>query len=156
MTTRRLSIATLMFLACPAVVQRTAAQVVPVTPLVPAIESDSVAVSGITPRGKAIFLGVTREVGDDDYPTVRMYQEEVEDRDGDGAVRLDLERPLPKRTLFVVIDATTGEAKAVTSAEFGLRLRDWRGGGPGLTGNGLARLAERSALAQVVLVRPGG
>lgn len=128
---------------------------VPPRPLALSLEPEAVAVSGLTPKAKAVFLGITREVGEDDYPTVRVYQEEVEDTDGDGSVELPVKGPLPKRALFVVIDSKTGNAQLATTAEFGLRRRGFLGAGPGLDSGGLARLAEQSQLAQVVLVRPG-
>jgi hypothetical protein len=143
----------LLFLVLPAI----AFAQPPSGPPGPAITFDksSVAVAGISPKGKAVLFSVAREVADDDVATVVRRSQVLPDDDGDGGVKLDLGHDVPFRSVWVAVDLATGQVAAAAPEGYPLRLVNWRGVGI-VRGNSHAdRVEDARAFAEVLLVRPG-
>lgn len=118
------------------------------------LESDAVVISGLTAKGKAALLGVTREIGEDDYPTARRHLEVLTDDDGDGVVRYPVEGGVPLRSVFAAVDLASGDFETVSPEALGLRRVNWRGRGPGRRPDGKDSVADRRRILELLVVRP--
>lgn len=123
-------------------------------PLRMVLESDAVVISGVTAKGKAALLGVTREIGEDEYPTARRHLEVLTDEDGDGVVRYPVEGGVPLRSLFAAVDLASGDFETVSPEALGLRRVPWRGRGPGRWGGGKDSVEDRRRILELLVVRP--
>lgn len=117
------------------------------------LESDAVVASGVTPKGQVALLGVTREIGEDDFPTVRRHLTVLSDEDGDGTITYKVEQGVPVRSLWSVVDLASGDFDAVAPEGFGLRKVNWRGRGLERR-NGRDAVEDRRSLLEVLVVRP--
>lgn len=111
-------------------------------------------VSGVTPNGKAVLLGVTREVGEDDHPTVRRRLEVLADADGDGAIRYAVEGGVPASSLWAVADLASGDFDTIAPAALGPRRVSWRGRGIGRRSDGRDAVEDQRRLLELLVVRP--
>lgn len=80
----------------------------------------SITASGVTPGGKVVWFGVAREIAEHTATLVRRSRIVIDD-DRDGAVRLDLDRPVPFQSIWVAIDLTTGASAVATPEGYPLR-----------------------------------
>lgn len=109
----------------------------------------------VTPGGKAVIFGLAREAGSYHLRIVD-YAQIIEDDDRDGVVRLPLERPAPRESLWLVVDLSTGES--TIEAPPGARLLRKPVPPSALEGRGNSRAARALHREQHVLfwlVRPG-
>jgi hypothetical protein len=123
-------------------------------PLRMVLEEDAVVISGVTAKGRVALLGVTREIGEDEYPTARRHLEVLADEDGDGVVRYPVEGGVPLRSLFAAVDLASGDFETVSPAALGLRRVNWRGRGPGQRSGGKDSVEDRRRLLELLVVRP--
>lgn len=123
-------------------------------PLRATLEERAVVVSGVTPNGKAVLLGVAREMGEDDHPTVRRILEVLADEDGDGAVRYAVEGGVPATSLWAVADLASGDFDTTAPAAFGVRRVSWRGRGIGRRSDGRDAVEDQRRLLELLVVRP--
>jgi hypothetical protein len=115
----------------------------------------SLAVSGLSPKGQAVGYGIAREIAEDDVATVVRRAQLLADDDGDGKAEWALDREVPLRSIWVVVDLATGEVAAAAPEGYPLRRVDWRGVGL-VRGNPRAdRVEDARSFAEVLLVRPG-
>ncbi len=80
----------------------------------------SLTASGITPGGKVVWFGVARQIAEHIATLVRRDRI-VSDDDRDGAVRLDLERPVPYQSIWIAIDLTSGASAIAVPEGYPLR-----------------------------------
>jgi hypothetical protein len=118
------------------------------------LETDAIVISGVTLKGQVVLLGVTREIGEDDFHTVRRHLEVLADEDGDGTVRYPIAGGIPLRSLWAVADLTSGEYDALAPAELGLRRVNWRGRGLQRRPDGKDAVEDRRPRLELLLVRP--
>ena len=116
------------------------------------LESDAVVVSGLTANGKAALLGVTREIGEDDYPTVKRHLEVLADEDGDGTIRYPVAPA--DRSVWAVVDLTSGDHDSISPQKFGERRVNWRGRGLERRSDGRDAVEDRRTLLELLVVRP--
>lgn len=83
-------------------------------------EANAVVVSGVAAGGRVALLGVGREPVEYSGRVVRS-EAVLADEDGDGRVRLELERAVPWRSLWAAVDLADGAA--VLAAPEGYPLR---------------------------------
>lgn len=120
-------------------------------PLTVTFEPSAVAVSGITPKGQAVWFSIAREVSRNATAIVPRI-EILPDDDGDGTVRLELARDVPRRSIWFAVDLATGETAVATPAGFpkvGMTLP------AKAVPAALDRLELERQLAYLVVVRPG-
>jgi hypothetical protein len=120
-----------------------------------ALAKSSVTVAGITAKGQAVLFGVAREIAEDDVATLIRRSQVLTDEDGDGAVRLDLDRDVPFRSVWVAVDLATGQFATTTPAGYPLRLVAWQGSGLERGASRSDRVDDARSFAEVLLVRPG-
>jgi hypothetical protein len=114
-------------------------------------DDESVSVSEITASGRVAFFSMAFErAGFRDRLTRR--DDLLTDEDGDGTVRVDLERPVPPASLWVAVDLATGEL-ALALPE-GSPFREVAFPARGL-GAELRWLEDRRNLLDLFLVRAG-
>ncbi len=118
------------------------------------LEEDAVVISGATPKSQAVLLGVTREIGEDDYPTAKRHLEVLTDEDGDGAIRYPLEGGIPGRSVFAAVDLTSGDHDAAAPQALGARRVNWRGRGPRRRNDGRDAVEDQRKLLELLVVRP--
>jgi hypothetical protein len=123
-------------------------------PLRVTLETDAVAIAGTTPRGQVVLLGVTREIGEDDFHTVRRHLQTLSDEDGDGVIRYPVKEGVPLRSLWAVADLTSGDYDAVAPTGFAGREVGWRGRGLERRHDGKDAVEDRRALLELLVVRP--
>jgi hypothetical protein len=131
-----------------------AAAPVAAAPFRVSLEADAVVASGVTAKGKVALLGVTREIGPDDFPVVKRHLEVLEDDDGDGMIRYPVEQGIPVRSLWAVVDLTSGDSDTVSPAAFGTRRVNWRGHGLRRRGDGKDAVEDQRTLVELLVVRP--
>ncbi|HEV8578936.1 MAG TPA: hypothetical protein VGX68_07605 [Thermoanaerobaculia bacterium] len=119
------------------------------------LEGDAVVASGVTAKGQVVLLGVTRVIEEDDYPVVRRHLQVLTDDDGDGTVRYPVEGGVPLRSLWAVVDLTSGDHDEAAPEAFGLRRVNWRGRGPQRRPDGKDAVEDRRTLLELLVVRPG-
>ena len=81
-------------------------------------ELEAVVARGISPRGQAVWFSVAREISRQSINVVPRY-EIVTDEDGDGAVRLELGKEVPLRSIWFAVDLATGETGVATPEAVG-------------------------------------
>jgi hypothetical protein len=118
------------------------------------LETDAVVISGMTPKGQVVLLGVTREIGEDDLPTVRRHLEVLTDEDGDGAIRYPVAPDVPIRSLWAVTDLASGDHGAVAPERFRLQQVNWRGRGLERRQDGKDAVEDQRTLLELLVVRP--
>lgn len=117
------------------------------------LENDAVVVSGVTLQGQVVLLGVSREIGEDDFHNVRRHLQTLTDEDGDGVIRYTVEG-VPLRSLWAVADLASGNHDAVAPEGFGLRRVNWRGRGPERRQDGKGAVEDRRTRLELLVVRP--
>lgn len=118
------------------------------------LETDAVVISGVTPKGQVVLFGVTREIGEDDFPTVRRHLEMLTDEDGDGAIRFPIQPEVPVRSLWAVADLASGDHDEVAPEKFRLRRVNWRGRGLERRQDGKDAVEDQRTLLELLVVRP--
>ena len=136
------------------------AQTVPIppVPVLPSIafEAQSAVASGLTPSGPVVWFGVARESAEGVATIVR--RDRLDKADALGVARVDLDRDIPFKSIWVALDLTTGLAAIATPANFplvqvDLPLSDLLAGG---ADSALADAIQSGRDAvEVLLVRPG-
>ncbi len=71
-------------------------------------EGTAVVASGLRSGGQVVWFGVAREL-DDGWATIVRREEVASDTDGDGVVRLELDREVPLQSVWVAVDLTNGK-----------------------------------------------
>ena len=116
-----------------------------------AFEPEAVVARGITAKGQVVWFSVAREISRRSIDVVPRHAIAADD-DGDGAVRLELGREVPLRSIWFAVDLATGET-AVATPE-GLPLLEMN-----LPGNAIPAALNRLDLERrfiyAVLIRPG-
>ena len=119
------------------------------------LQQRSITVSGLSSKGQAVGFVIAREIAEDDVATVVRRAQVLTDDDGDGKVGWSLDRDVPQRSIWVVVDLATGGVAAAAPEGYPLRRIDWRGVGL-VRGNPRAdRVEDARSFAEVLLVRPG-
>lgn len=118
------------------------------------LETDAVVISGMTLKGQVALLGVTREIGEDDFHTVRRHLKVLTDEDGDGAIRYPVTEGVQLRSLWAVADLTSGDSDVVAPEKFGVRRVNWRGRGLERRHDGKDALDDRRTILELLVVRP--
>ncbi len=78
-----------------------------------AFEETAVVVRGVTPGGSVVWFSVARE--HPHWLTRAVRRDAVlPDTDGDGVVRFELERAVPRRSVWTAVDLTTGAYATAT------------------------------------------
>lgn len=114
-------------------------------------ESSAVVARGISPKGQAVWFSVAREISRQSTRVVPR-QEVLTDEDGDGTVRLELDREVPLRSIWFAVDLATGETGVATPEGFPLLEVELPGEAIPAALNGLEL---RRRFAHLLLVRPG-
>jgi hypothetical protein len=114
----------------------------------------AITVSGITPRARVAFFGITHtpEGYETRYDRIATI---VDDHDGDGAVTYSMEPQVPLRSVWSVIDLQSGDY--VTSAPVKSPAKHRPLPEEALAGNGgqLQRIVRHAEFANVLVARPG-
>jgi hypothetical protein len=83
-------------------------------------QSGAVTASGVSPSGQVAWFSVAREATGAGSQIVRR-EAVVADGDGDGVVRMDLDKPVPPRSIWAAVDLKTGEYALATPESYPLR-----------------------------------
>ena len=118
------------------------------------LENRDVVVSGVTAKGEVVLLGVTREIGEDDFPTVKRHLEVLADEDGDGTIRYPVGQAIPLRSLWAVVDLTSGDQDVAAPEKLGVRKVNWRGRGLQKRHDGRDAVEDQRSLSELLVVRP--
>ena len=116
-----------------------------------AFEAEAVVARGITSKGQAVWFSVAREISRRSIDVVPLHAIAADD-DGDGAVRLELGREVPLRSIWFAVDLATGETAVAVPEGFPLLEMDLPGKAIPAA---LDRLDLERRFAYLVLVRPG-
>lgn len=117
-----------------------------------ALESQAVVITGLTPGGEVVYFSVSREPFGYVSAVVRREGRE-RDVDLDGAIRIELEQPITRRSIWVVAELSTGVVSTVTPE--GYPLVTSPGGGLALSVEGaFTRLGANAMRSHVLVVRP--
>jgi len=126
------------------------------TPVPPVItfEEEAVAASGVTARGRVVWFSVAREIAESAATIVRR-EAILEDEDGDGAVRFELDRAVPQRSIWVAVDLATGAWAAAGPEGYPLQRVD----PPGLAarrgeGDAADWVEDTRGYVELMVVRP--
>jgi hypothetical protein len=118
-------------------------------------DTEAVLVEGLSPDASVAFYALTRE-WTGASTRVTELAEVLTDDDGDGVVRYDLERPLPKVSVWLAVDLSTGELAVAGPEGFTPRELSFP---PGAIRHGPTRRLDRLELTgrsqHLVLVRSG-
>lgn len=114
-------------------------------------EPEAVVASGLTPKGQVIWFSVARETSRRATTVVPRIEARSDD-DGDGTVRLELDREVPRKSIWFAVDLATGESAVATPEGFPKIERDLPGKAVPAA---LNRLELERQFAYLVLVRPG-
>jgi hypothetical protein len=120
--------------------------------IVVTLEPEAVVASGVTASGQVVLLGVTREIAEDDFPTVRRHLAVLADEDGDGVVRYPLGAEVPAQSVWAVADLTSGEFSAAAPKE--VVEVEWVGRGLERRGDGKDVVEGQKSLVELLVVRP--
>ncbi|HKI00412.1 MAG TPA: hypothetical protein VKK31_00385 [Thermoanaerobaculia bacterium] len=123
-------------------------------PLRVTLESNAIVTSGVQPQGRIVLFGLTREIGPDDFPTVRRHLTVLADDDGDGTVVYPLEGGVPLRSLWAAADLASGDFDAAAPEKLGLRRANWRGRGLERRRDGRDAVEDGRPLLELLAVRP--
>jgi hypothetical protein len=116
---------------------------------------DAMVASGVTVKGKVVFLGITREIAPDDVAEIRRRLEVIADEDSDGQATYKLDQPIDQRSMWVAVDVTSGDFDTAAPEGFRLRKVNWRGRGITNRPDGRDSVEDARAFAEVLVVRPG-
>ena len=89
-------------------------------PPVVTLERQAVVASGLTPKGRAVWFSVAREISRRAAAIVPRILL-VTDEDGDGKVRLDLDKDVPLQSIWFAVDLETGQAGVTAPEGFDLQ-----------------------------------
>src|SRR5918992_2846957 len=129
-------------------------QVAAVQPVI-TLTGEAVEASGMTPGGKVVWFGVAREISEH-TATIKRRERIATDDDKNGAVRLDLGRPVPFQSIWVAVDLATGASAVAVPKGYPLRLLELPGNSAGRGGGGQPDWVEDGrGFVEILLVRPG-
>ncbi|HEY0140962.1 MAG TPA: hypothetical protein VGF48_08700 [Thermoanaerobaculia bacterium] len=118
----------------------------------------AIEISDVTRDGRIVVFGVAREMTNTTPPIERVVRhvQIVEDADGDGVVRYELDRAVPARGMWAFVDLASGASAALPSPGYEPVRLDLAGGAVKHDNAGQLRKLEwpLSELA-LLLVRPG-
>ena len=118
------------------------------------VSGTKVTASGITPNGQAVFFGMMR-ARKDDRAFLMRHDSTVTDTDGDGVVTLDLQHTVPWKSVWSVVDFTSGRYGIAAPPGFP-RLALRRDEKPIPLNNGqLTHLDLATTTLELLVVRPG-
>lgn len=83
-----------------------------------AFDGNVVHVAGVTPRGQAVIIAVTREGNRAMITRLDDTQQLLADSDGDGSIDYDFKRPIPPRSVWAVVDLASGESAIAAPGQF--------------------------------------
>lgn len=118
------------------------------------LELQAVAISGVSPGGKVILLGVARETAEY-YSVIVRRDLVVTDSDGDGTVRASLETAMASRSIWIAVDLAAGSFVTAKPADSPFTEAALDLGIPGNLIPGQAALREERGRVEVLLARPG-
>lgn len=115
----------------------------------------TITAAGVTPGGRVVLFGISREVTRQ-APKIVRRQETLTDSDQDGAVTLTLPAGVPHRAIWVIVDLTSGRYAVLPTASYDNpptpltadRIRNDNNGQ-------LRKLEIPFTEAQIIFVRPG-
>ena len=122
-------------------------------PPIVAFEEKTILVKDVTPGGRVACYGVGREFVQIRPEIVRCGREAVDD-DRDGAVAIELPRPVPRRSLWVCADVATGTLAVASPITDSPEQTPFSGSGVDLKGP-LGSFAAEGAQKDLFLLRPG-
>jgi len=102
-----------------------------------------------------VLLGVTREIGEDDFPVLHRHLITLSDDDGDGVIRYSVDGGIPLRSVWAVADLKSGDFDTASPERFGTRRVNWRGRGLEHRNDGRDAVENRGNLLELLVVRPG-
>ena len=114
-------------------------------------EKEAVVASGLTAKGKAVWFSLAREISRNATTIVPRIEIRSDD-DGDGEVRLELDREVPRKSIWFAVDLTTGEMAVATPGSFPRIDKDLPARAIPAA---LNRLELDRQFAYVVVIRPG-
>jgi hypothetical protein len=133
-----------------------AAQKAP-APAPPKIEitSTGVAISGVTPKSDVAWMEIAREFSDMSLRLVRISDVATDD-DADGAVQIDVDKPVDPQSVWIAVDLTNGAFAIAAPPDFPLHLTELPPSAvrPGAIGNADA-LDLSNHQVELLLARPG-
>jgi hypothetical protein len=121
------------------------------------LEGNAVKVTRVTPAGKVVFFGIARD-GQGYSLRASSFEDVVEDTDKDGAVQLDLPRPVPFRSIWAAVDLTSGEYAIAFPEGFTPTVLNFPVAALHRHDNGQGKpdlLDDRRCAIEVLVVRPG-
>jgi hypothetical protein len=156
---RGMSLALKILLIIPLLAVRAAgAQGNPTTPAQPdlklAFEKSAVVASGLPPGSQVVWFGVARQISQHTATIVRR-ETVIADDDKDGAVRLELDRPVPFQSIWVAVDLATGAAAVAVPEGYPLRQVELPGQSVGHGGGQSDWVEDSRGYVDIVVVRPG-
>lgn len=115
----------------------------------------TIRIADVAPNGNVYAFGVSREPRGD-HTAVVPREVALSDTDGDGTVEWELEADIARRSIWLAVDRSTGEATVAVPQGYPVTELD-------LTGEHLkkdvtravAQIAVPGTLVEVVVVRPG-
>lgn len=119
------------------------------------IEDRAVIASNLTAGGSAVLFAVARE-SNGYSAALRRWEAILHDDDGDAVVRLELDREVPWKSIWIAVDLSSGELGVATPDGFPLREQVFPAGAIRAGAGGrLVHLVDRRGYGELLLVRPG-
>lgn len=117
-------------------------------------EDNAVTASGLTPGGQAVVFGIAREAKG--FFTRAVRRQELVRSDPAGRIRLDLERVVPGKSVWFVVDLGTGLFGVAQPQGSGAREIPFPATTVRIAGSGRAgRLRSKIGFVEILYVRPG-
>jgi hypothetical protein len=117
-------------------------------------ETNAVVATGVPPGGQVVWFAVSREIAERTATLVRR-EEIATDDDKDGAVRFELDRPVPFQSIWVAVDLASGTAAMATPEGFPLRRVELPGRSTSRGGGRPDWVEDDRGFVEILLVRPG-
>jgi hypothetical protein len=117
-------------------------------------EAEAVVASGVTAGGRVVWFSMAREISESAATIVRR-EEILEDEDGDGAVRFELDRAVPLRSIWVAVDLATGAWAAAGPEGYPLQRVDPPGLAARRGAEGAHWVEDTRGYVELLVVRPG-
>ncbi len=115
--------------------------------------SASVRISGVTPGSRVAILTIWHELRRKTDPFIGRRAEVLSDDDADGVVEISTPPAVPFKSIWIAVDVSTTEVAIATPQEYPQRV------GPGSepyrapSGDGLTKIRNARAAAELMLVR---
>jgi|GEM_PF-2919887 len=114
------------------------------------LKESSVEITGVPEGGEVALLTIWREVGGGGTE-VTIFDQTLVDQDGDGTVALELDRPYPELSVWLVADVASGAWRALSPESFETRRPEVR---PGRFAVAVGQAELDLPRAEVLVIRP--